>query len=309
VKVLVTGGTGFLGRHLVPYLRAGGIEVTVLNSRNCDLTDRANLQRLATGRFDRIYHLAAWTKAGDFCLHHKGEQWLVNQLINSNTLWYWRELQPQATFITMGTSCAYPPELEMREENYMTGEPDPDLYTYAMTKRMLYQGLRALHDQFGMSYRYLIPSTLYGPAFDGDDSHFIFDLVRKIVDGKFRGEPVVLWGDGSQVRELIHIRDAVRLIDLATAACADDLLNLGSGVGLTIRAYAETICAIVGFGPAAIQYDTNRYVGVQRKVFNADKIRRLFDFRFTDIRSGIVEVVEDYLDRFVRSQEPGLSRA
>ena len=83
-----------------------------------------------------------------------------NQLINTNVLWYWRELQPQATLIAMGTSCAYPPELEMSEEHYLVGEPDPDLYTYAMTKRMLYQGLWALQEQFGMSYRYLVPSTL-----------------------------------------------------------------------------------------------------------------------------------------------------
>jgi GDP-L-fucose synthase len=300
MKALVTGGTGFLGRHLVPYLQDKGIEVTVLNSRKCDLTDRANLQRLAAEPVDRIYHLAAWTKAGDFCLYHKGEQWIVNQLINTNILWYWRERQPQATFITMGTSCAYPPDRELREENYMTGEPDPDLYTYAMTKRMLYQGLRALHDQFDMSYRYLIPSTLYGPGSDADDSHFIFDLVRKIVGGKHHGEPVVLWGDGSQVRELIHVRDAVKLIDLATEHCPNDLLNLGSGIGHTIREYADTICEIVGFNPAAIEYDTSRYVGVSEKVFNTDKIARLFDFEFTDIRSGIAEVVQDYLDRFVR---------
>ncbi len=299
MRALVTGGTGFLGRHLVPDLQDRGIEVTVLNSRNCDLTERANLRGLAAGQFDRIYHLAAWTKAGDFCLYHKGEQWIVNQLINTNALWYWREFQPQATFVAFGTSCAYPPDRELREENYMLGEPDPDLYTYAMTKRMLYQGLRALHDQFGMSYRYLIPSTLYGPAFDGDDSHFIFDLVRKIVNGKFRGDPVVLWGDGSQVRELIHVRDAVQLIDVAVAGCPDDLLNLGTGAALRIREYAERICAIVGFPPDAIQYDTDRYVGVQQKVFNTDKIRRLFDFRFTSIDDGIAEVVEDYLDRFV----------
>ena len=299
MKALVTGGTGFLGRHLVPHLQAMGIEVTVLNSRNCDLTDRVNLQRLAAGPFDRIYHLAAWTKAGDFCLHHKGEQWIVNQLINTNALWYWRDYQPQATLIAMGTSCAYPPDRELREENYMTGEPDPDLYTYAMSKRMLYQGLRALHDQFGMSYCYLIPSTLYGPGSDADDSHFIFDLVRKIVGGKYRGDSVVLWGDGSQVRELIHVRDAVELIDLATEHCPNQLLNLGTGAGYTIREYADMICEIVGFDPAAIEYDVDQYVGVSEKVFNTDKLGRLFNFQFTDIRSGITEVVEDYLERFV----------
>ena len=163
MKVLVTGGTGFLGRHLVPDLQRQGAEVTIINSHNCNLVEKQNLLQFKGAQFDRIYHLAAWTKAGDFCLHHKGEQWIINQQINTNVLWFWREFQPQAVMIAMGTGCAYPPELVLREENYMVGEPDRDLYTYAMTKRMLYTGLLALHHQFGMQFRHLIPSTLFGP--------------------------------------------------------------------------------------------------------------------------------------------------
>ena len=136
MKVLVTGGTGFLGRHLVPHLERQGVEVTVINTQ-LQPDGKSNLLRFKDDRFDRIYHLAAWTKAGDFCLYHKGEQWIVNQQINTNILWFWREFQPEAVMIAMGTGCAYPPELELKEENYMVGEPDRDLYTYAMTKRML----------------------------------------------------------------------------------------------------------------------------------------------------------------------------
>jgi GDP-L-fucose synthase len=298
-KALVTGATGFLGRHLVPYLESQGVEVTAINSQSADLTDSGNLAKIPEGTYDRIYHLAAWTKAGDFCLFHKGEQWIVNQQINTNALAYWRASQPQATMVTMGTSCAYPPELDLKEENYMVGEPDKDLYTYAMTKRMLYQGVLALNDQFDMHYRYLVPSTLYGPGFDEEDSHFIFDLVRKIVRGKQHGEPVVLWGDGSQVRELMYVGDAVRLIEMAVADDPDDILNLGSGQGHTIREYAEAICARVGYDPADIQYDTTRYTGVLKKVFNTDKIRSVFpDFGFTTIEAGLAEVVDDYITRF-----------
>lgn len=298
-RALVTGGTGFLGRHLVPYLNERGVETTVLNSKNCDLTEATNLSILDGEQFDRIYHLAAWTKAGDFCLYHKGEQWVVNQQINTNVLAWWRAQQPTATMVAMGTSCAYPPELTLKEANYMVGEPDRDLYTYAMTKRMLYQGLLAMNDQFEMSYRYLIPSTLYGPGFDQDDSHFIFDLVRKIVRGHQLGEPVVLWGDGSQIRELMYVSDAVRLIERAVEQRPNDLLNLGSGVGHSIREYAESICRIVGYDPNAIEYDTDRYTGVSKKVFDTAKVRELFpDFSFTSLDEGVAEVVEDYISRF-----------
>ena len=174
MKVLVTGGTGFLGRHLRTRLAASGAEVTVINSRNCNLVEKHNLLQFEEAQFDRIYHLAAWTKAGDFCLYHKGEQWIINQQINTNVLWFWREFQPKAIMVAMGTGCAYPPELELREDNYMAGEPDRDLYTYAMTKRMLYAGLLALNHQYGMSFRHLIPSTLFGPRFDRARTRILF---------------------------------------------------------------------------------------------------------------------------------------
>jgi GDP-L-fucose synthase len=294
MKVLVTGGTGFLGRHLVPDLERQGARVTVINSKNCNLVEKQNLLQFKDTKFERIYHLAAWTKAGDFCLHHKGEQWIINQQINTNVLWFWREFQPQAMMIAMGTSCAYPPEMVLKEENYMAGEPDRDLYTYAMTKRMLYTGLLALHHQFGMQFRHLIPSTLFGPKFDREDSHFIFDLIKKIVAGKREGKPVALWGTGQQVRELIYIDDAIRLINLATEHCPNDLLNLGSGIGFSIREYAQMICEIVGYNPSKIGYDTTKFQGVSKKVFNTDKIKRLFNFEFTDIRKSLAETIAYY---------------
>lgn len=291
MKILVTGGTGFLGRHLVPDLERRGAHVTVINSKNCDLTRQANLLAFAETKFDRIYHLAAWTKAGDFCLYHKGEQWIINQQINTNVLWFWHRHQPQATMITMGTGCGYPPELELREENYMVGEPDLDLYTYAMTKRMLYTGLLALNHQFNLQFRHLIPSTLFGPRFDRTDTHFIFDLIKKIVVGKRHGLPVALWGTGAQIRELIYVEDALRLIHLATDHCPNESLNLGSGVGFSIREYAEMICDIVGYDPRKIIYDTSKWSGVSKKVFDAGKARRLFSFEFTEIRVALRETI------------------
>jgi len=294
MKVLVTGGTGFLGRHLVPDLQRQGAEVTVINSRNCNLTEKQNLLQFSEAKFDRIYHLAAWTKAGDFCLYHKGEQWIINQQINTNVLWFWREFQPTAVMISMGTGCAYPPALELKEENYLVGEPDQDLYTYAMTKRMLYVGQMALNHQYGMQYRHLMPSTLFGPRFDRADTHFIFDLIKKIVAGQREGKPVALWGTGEQIRELIYIDDAIKLINLAVEHCPNDILNLGSGQGHSIRQYAEMICEIVGFDPAKILYDTAKWSGVSKKVFNTDKIKRLFDFRFTDIRVALGETIRYY---------------
>lgn len=224
MKALVTGGTGFLGRHLVPDLERRGIEMTVLDSRSCDMTVQANLAASPDIESDRIYPLAAWTKAGDFCLYHMGEQWIVNQQINTNALWHWRERPPQATMVAMGTSCAYPPEGPLCEDMYMGGGPDAGLYTYAMSKRMLYQGLRALNAQFGMSYRHFVPSTLFGPDFDHADFHFIFDLIKKIVAGKRHGDPNVVELARTDGVETLH-----RFFD--EAASSDILAGMGYSAG------------------------------------------------------------------------------
>ena len=160
---------------------------------------------------------------------------------------------------------------------------------------MLYVGQQALNHQFGMQYRHLMPSTLFGTKFDREDSHFIFDLIKKIVAGKIHGARVELWGTGSQIRELIYIDDAIRLINLAVEHCPNDILNLGSGHGHTIRQFAEMICEIVGYDPAKIIYDTSKWQGVSKKVFNTEKIQRLFpDFKFTDIKVALAETIRYY---------------
>ncbi|TSC84140.1 MAG: GDP-L-fucose synthase [Parcubacteria group bacterium Gr01-1014_17] len=296
MNIFVTGGTGFLGRHLVPHLQEKGHRVVVINSKNCDLREKQNLLQFNDQTFDRIYHLAAWTKAGDFCLYHQGEQWVINQQINTNILWFWKEFQEKALMVTMGTSCAYPlGDAALKEENYMADEPDPHLATYAYTKRMLYAGLLAFQMQFGMKFQHLIPSTLYGPKFEAGDNHFIFDLIKKIHAGKTREEEVVLWGTGEQVRELMFVDDAVRLIEFAAELPQSELLNLGSGAGYNIRQYAEMLCEIMGYDPKKIRYDTTKYSGNPKRFFDTTKIKKLFpDFEYTDIREGLRKTVAYY---------------
>ena len=295
MKILVTGATGFLGRVLCSRLEAEGHQVVRLNSKNCNLTRQESLNQFNNQAYDQIYHLAAWTQAGDFCLYHPGEQWVTNQQINTNVLDWWQRHQPQAKLICIGTSCAYDPNLEMVEENYLVGRPIESLFTYAMTKRMLYVGLLALQKQYGLNYLYLVPSTLYGPGYhtDGRQMHFVFDLIRKIIRGKICGDPVVLWGDGYQQRELVFVDDFVKVMLQLAATTDNEMINIGYGEDFTIRHFSKLICEKVGYDFNAIQFDTSRYIGARSKLLVVKKVRSLIpDLTVTPLDVGLTKTIE-----------------
>lgn len=301
MEILVTGASGFLGTCLCRRLEEEGHSLTRLNSKNCDLAHDGAMEKFLAGKkgkFERIYHLAAWTQAGDFCLHHPGEQWLINQKINTNVLSYWADCQPQAKLISMGTSCSYDPSLPHAEENYMKGVPIDSLFTYAMTKRMLYAGQMALSKQFGLKYLVLVPSTLYGPGYhtDGRQMHFIFDLIRKILRGKLYGEPVVLWGDGHQKRELVYIDDFIDAALFLSKKCENDLVNVGEGQEHSIREFAKMICSNVGYDFNKIKFDESRYVGARSKFLNVEKLKKLYPaYRPTPLNAGLSKTIEWFL--------------
>lgn len=300
MKILVTGATGFLGPILCAHLERQGHQVEKLGSKRCDLTQQDALRSFSDVRYDQIYHLAAWTQAGDFCLHHPGEQWLINQKMNTNVLNWWKEDQPQAKMICMGTSCAYDPNLPLVEDKYLDGVPIESLFAYAQTKRMLYSGLLALAKQFGLKYLCLIPSTLYGPGYHTGERqmHFIFDLIRKILRGKHFGEQVVLWGDGYQKRELVFVDDFVSVALCLNERVENNLVNIGAGEEFTIRQFAEAICQYVDYDPNLIVYDTSRYVGAKAKCLDVQKMKTIVpEFAPISLEDGLKKTI----DWFVRS--------
>jgi GDP-L-fucose synthase len=294
MEILVTGATGFLGTGLSSHLESQGHQVVRLGSRNCDLTSPDALRRFDDRRYDQVYHLAAWTQAGDFCLHHPGEQWIINQQINTNVLSWWQRHQPQAKLIAMGSSCAYPCDRELVEDNYLEGRPIDSLFTYAMTKRMLHVGLLALARQYGLRFMCLVPSTLYGPGYhtDGRQMHFIFDVIRKILRARRDGSIPVLWGDGHQRREIVYIDDFVKAAVWLAGSADDPLINIGSGEEFSIREFASIICQLTGYDFDQIRFDTTRYVGARSKCLSVAKLRGyLPDLQMTPLREGLARTI------------------
>lgn len=295
MKILVTGAGGFLGHFLTQRLNDLGHEVFLFSSKECDLTKSESLESFASYKFDQIFHLAAWTQAGDFCLKHPGEQWVINQKINTHVLDFWQKHQKQAKLIAMGTSCGYAPESRLDESHYLDGQPIESLFTYGMTKRMLLVGLQALAKQYGLKYLYAIPSTLYGPNYhtDGRQMHFIFDLIRKILRGKIQGEPVVLWGDGHQRREVVHVEQFVSHLLEVNTKVENTLINIGAGEEYSIRQFAEIICKQVGYPFEKIAFDTSKYVGAKSKVLSVDKLKSILPvWDPIPLQDGLSETIE-----------------
>lgn len=300
MKILVTGDRGFLGRHLTPTLINNGHEVIRCNTDSFNLLDYEWLKAASRHTFDVIFHLATYAKAGDWCIKNAGDQWLINQQINTNMLRFWVEEQPQAKLITMGTSCVYSncEDSENTREHFYTLSgvaSDGALFSYASTKRMMQIGLQALGRQYGLKWLTFIPSTLYGPGFDVEDSHFIFDLIKKFHAAKVGNDDVRLWGDGRQRRELVHISDAVEAM-YKLMHLEDQIINLGAGTDYELREFAQMVATHTEYtGP--VLWDGSRYTGARRKILNSDKITGLLgpNWQKVPLSSGIKQSVNYYL--------------
>ena len=294
-KIFITGGNGFLGKFLVKYLKNKNYQVTSPSSKNCNLLNDDSLKKFKK-KFDYIFHLAAWTQAGDFCLKYPGEQWIKNQKINTNILTWWKDMQPQAKFIFIGTSCSYDVNGNFKEDTYLKGDPIESLYTYAYTKRMPLNGAKALQKQYKLKWLCVVPSTLYGPDYhnDGRQMHFIFDLIRKIILGKRKNYKVTLWGNGNQKREIIHVKDFIKNMYLLKNV-NNEIINIGSKKDYSIKSYAKMICNIVKYDYKKIVFDRNKYVGSKRKKLDINKIQKFIkDYKKNLIseEKGLNEVIE-----------------
>jgi GDP-L-fucose synthase len=163
---------------------------------------------------------------------------------------------------------------------------------------MLLVGLKAFQKQYGLKWLCFIPSTLYGPGFEQHDNHFIFDVVRKIYNGKHYGEEIELWGDGYQRRELIYVDDAIEaMINLLDEE--NEVFNLGSSRDLPIRHYAQAICDCLEYDHDQIIYNTDKYVGVRKRKLEVDKVQKLsLNYCKTPLLEGIQKTVDFYCTNY-----------
>ena len=304
---LVTGGTGFLGKNLVPFLRERGAVVDTFGSQ-FDLSTELGAEqafRTFTRKYDYIIHAAVLQGAGDWPLHHKAEQFDINCRIHNNVFKQWSIHQPQARMIGIGSSCSYPGDITVLPETcYWDGPMHESVDIYGLTKKMMNVGIEAYKSQYGLKGTTVVFATLYGPhdSFDREKAHVVSALIRKFVEAKENGDPQVeVWGDGTQTRELIYIEDQIR--GLMTVLDYDgSLINIGTGTTHSIRELAETIQRVVDYD-GEIYYNTNRFVGVKHKVLDVTLAKDLFGWTTDAPISDFEDTIQKSVDWFVKHKE------
>jgi GDP-L-fucose synthase len=306
-RVLVTGGAGFLGSHVVDRLTAlGAGEVFVPRRKDYDLADRQAIQRLlAEARPDIVLHLAA--KAGGIGANRaKPAEFFYDNLLMGTQLMHESWRAGVAKFVAVGTVCSYPKftPVPFKEQNLWDGYPEETNAPYGLAKKMLLVQSQAYRLQYGYNAVNLIPVNLYGPRdnFDLQTSHVIPALIRKCLEAKQRGDRLVLlWGDGSPTREFLYAPDAAEGILLGAEKLeSSEPVNLGSGEEIAIRDLAQLIAGLVGFG-GELQWDTSQPNGQPRRALDTSRAEQLFGFRArTHLPDGLRETIQWYREHRLR---------
>ncbi len=300
-RVLVTGGGGFLGSHLVERLQADGHEVVVPRRRDYDLTRWEDAERLfAEERPELVFHLAAEVGGIGANRANPGRYWYANLMMGAHVLELAR-IHDVAKVVTLGTICEYPKfaPIPFREDDLWNGYPEETNAPYGIAKKSVLVGAQSYRAQYGTNAIHLLPVNLYGPRdnFDLESSHVIPAMIRKMCDSP---ERIVLWGDGSPTREFLFVEDAAEALTLAAERYdGPEPVNIGTGEEISIRALAELIAELTGFD-GEIEWDASRPNGQPRRKLDTSRAHELFGFdAATSLRDGLEKTIEWY-----RSQAP-----
>jgi GDP-L-fucose synthase len=296
-RIVVTGGSGFLGSHVTERLTELGADVVVPRSKDYDLTvEEAAKQLYADTSPEIVIHLAARVGGIGANRKHPGAYWYDNLMMGALLLEHARRTGV-GKFVQLGTICSYPnlTPVPFREENLWDGYPEVTNAPYGIAKKALLAGAQGYREQYGMDTIFLMPVNLYGPRdnFDLESSHVIPALIRKMIEAQESGADVELWGDGSPSREFLFVDDCARAILLATERFdSSEPVNIGAGFEIQIKDLAQLIAEATGFS-GQIKWDTSKPGGQPRRMLDTSRAREAFGFSAdVGFEQGIALTVE-----------------
>lgn len=301
-KILVTGGAGFLGSHLIKKIIEKGVSkknILVPRSKDSDLRILENCKRVVKG-MDIVIHLAGNVGGIGYNSAKPGELFYDNIVMGAHLMEEARKAGVKK-FVGLGTICQYPKftPVPFKEEDLWNGYPEETNAPYGLAKKMLLVQGQAYRQQYEFNAIHLMPVNLYGPGdnFSPQSSHVIPALIKKFVDAKDRGDEfVVVWGTGTPTREFLYVENCAEAIILATERYnKPDPVNLGSSFEISIKELAELIKKLTGF-KGKIVWDKTKPDGQPRRKLDTTRADKEFGFKSrTNFEMGLKGTIEWYL--------------
>jgi GDP-L-fucose synthase len=300
-RITITGGKGFLGKHLIrTFEKRGCGDLHVADLPDYNLIRPEDIRRLFDEqRPDVVVHLAAKVGGIGFNQENPGSLFYDNIMMGVPLLHeaYLRKIDK---FVALGTICAYPKitPVPFREEELWNGYPEETNAPYGLAKKMMLVQSQSYRQQYGFNSIFLLPVNLYGPGdnFDPRSSHVIPALIKKCVDAMAQGDKeIVVWGTGAATREFFYVEDAAEAICLATERYdKSEPVNIGAGFEISIRDLVGLIVELTGFRGRVV-WDATKPDGQPRRMLDTGRALREFGFRAgTDFREGLGKTIAWY---------------
>lgn len=315
-RILVTGGSGFLGSAVLAELRSKGYsQIESPRSSDYDLTEQAQVRRLLKDtRPDLVLHLAA-VVGGIGANQANPGRFFYDNLIMGTMLMEESRLAEVRKFLSVGTICSYPKftAVPFKEKDLWNGYPEETNAPYGLAKKMLLVQGQAYNRQYNFNAVHVMPVNLYGPGdnFDPSSSHVIPALIKKCLDAEQAAqEHIIVWGDGSPTREFLYVDDAARgLVMAAVGYDRPDPVNLGSGWEISIKDLVASIVRLTKY-QGKVVWDINKPNGQPRRKLDVTRAKEAFGFEArVGFEDGLRLTIEWYLNNPLSKQPTAPRRA
>lgn len=300
MDILITGGSGMVGSYLKELFPNAAIPT----SSELNLTDTRSVETyFNNNKFDYVIHLAAHVGSLHDNIENRTTYFDENILMNT-ILTKYAFKNGVKNFLGILSTCIYPDnvtEFPIKESELHSGAPHKDLMSYAYAKRSHAVQLDAYRETYNVNYNYLIPCNLYGIVSKSHEgrSHFVNDLIFKIIDAKRRNSSrIVLFGDGTPMRQFMHASDLARIIYRYVTGNCRGSFNVAPDMNTTIEDIAKTAISACVDGSMEIEYDSSKPNGQHRKDVNTELFKSVIrDFEFKPLAQGMKEIYDLYEKR------------